>query len=60
MITCSSFLQIKNHFGKIGRRPFTKHFAQRHEVAAFDHAPDFGFQNFADHNCCSRAAAAEF
>ena len=37
------FRQIENYFGDISRRPFTKHFTQRREVAGLDHAPDFRF-----------------
>ena len=37
------FRQIENHFGHISRRPFTKHFTQRREIARLDHAPDFRF-----------------
>jgi hypothetical protein len=37
------FRQIQNHFGDIGRRPFTKHFSKRGKIPRFDHAPDFRF-----------------
>jgi hypothetical protein len=41
--------KIENNLGDIRRRHFRKKLAQRGEVPRFDHALDFGQENFADH-----------